>query len=82
MSDVQLQAFLEKVQTDLNPLEKLKTAPDPASVVKITKEAGYNFSAENFNNLSVEISDKELESASGGQLKVNTWGTVDTRWKL
>ena len=46
MSDVQLQAFLEKVQTDLNPLEKLKTAPDPASVVKITKEAGYNFSAE------------------------------------
>ena len=83
MSDEQLQAFLENAKNDQTLLEKLKTAPDPASVIEIAKDAGYIFSVENLDNLSIEISDDELESASGGQKPgVNTWGTVNTIWKF
>jgi len=68
MSEDQLNAFIEKVKSDTSLQEKLKAATDYDAVLVIAKEAGFSVSADDLRNAqSVDPSDKELESAAGGQ---------------
>ena len=69
MSEEQLNAFLEKVKGDTSLQEKLNGAADADAVVEIAKEAGFSITAEDIQSLqsaTVELSDEELEGASGG----------------
>ena len=64
MSEEQLKAFLEKVKDDTNLQEQLNA--EGADVVAIAKAAGFSISADDLNNAQSEISDEELEGATGG----------------
>ena len=69
MSEEQLNAFLEKVETDTELQDKLNGAADSDAVVEIAKEAGFSITAEDFHSMqsaTVEVSDEELEAAAGG----------------
>ena len=69
MSEEQLKAFLEKVKADTSLQEKLNEAADADAVVEIAKAAGFAITAEDIQSMqsaTVELSDEELEGASGG----------------
>ena len=70
MSEEQLKAFLEKVKADTNIQEKLKAAGSNEAAIEIAKEAGFSINAEDIQSMqssTVELSDEELEGASGGR---------------
>ena len=58
MSEEQLKAFIEKVQSDTSLQEKLKAASNPDAAVSIAKEDLKNFRS--------ELSDAELEGRVHG----------------
>ncbi|KGG27784.1 MULTISPECIES: Nif11-like leader peptide family natural product precursor [unclassified Prochlorococcus] len=64
MSEDQLKAFIAKVQADTSLQEQLKA--EGADVVAIAKAAGFTITTEDLNSQSQDLSDEELESASGG----------------
>ena len=64
MSLEQLKAFLEKVKGNSSLQEKLKAAKSNNEVVSLAKEHGHEFTADKINQLS----DRELESLSGGKI--------------
>ena len=66
MSEEQLKAFLEKVQSDTELQEKLKAATNADEPIIIAKEAGFMISFDDLKSAQSEISDEELEEASGG----------------
>ena len=69
MPEEQLKAFLEKVKADISLQEKLKAAASPEAALQIAKEAGFSITAEDIQSMqsaTVELSDEELEGASGG----------------
>ena len=66
MSEEQLKAFLEKVKGDTNLQEKLNAAADSDAILAIAKEAGFVISADDWNEFQSEVSDEELEAATGG----------------
>ena len=69
MSEEQLKAFLEKVKDDTSLQEQLKVAASPEAAIEIAKEAGFAITAEDIQSMqsaTVELSDEELEGASGG----------------
>ena len=66
MSEEQLKAFLEKVQSDTELQEKLKAATNAHEPIVIAKEAGFKISIDDLKSAQSEISDEELEEASGG----------------
>ena len=69
MSEEQLKAFLEKVKSDTELQDKLKAAASTEAALQIAKEAGFAITAEDIQSVqsqSVELSDEELEGASGG----------------
>ena len=69
MSEEQLKAFLEKVQSDTELQEKLKATASPEAAVEIAKEAGFSITAEDMQSMQSgtgEVSDEELEDAAGG----------------
>ena len=68
MSEEQLKAFLEKVKGDTSLQEKLNGAADADAVVEIAKAAGFAITADDIQTQPVELSDEELEGASGGFL--------------
>ena len=80
MSEEQLKAFLEKLKADTSLQEKLNGAADADAVVEIAKEAGFAITAENIQSMqspTAELSDEELEEASGGQSgcqRARSWG--------
>ena len=80
MSEEQRKAFLEKVKGDTSLQEKLKAAASPEAVMEIAKEAGFSITAEDIQSMqsaTVELSDEELEEASGGQSgcqRARSWG--------
>ena len=78
MSEEQLKAFLEKLKADTSLQEKLNEAADAVAVAEIVKEAGFAITAEDIQSMqSVELSDEELEEASGGQSgcqRARSWG--------
>ena len=65
MSEEQLKAFLEKVQTDTNLQEKLKAAHVDAALA-IAKEAGFSIAADDLKKAQSELSKEELEGMAGG----------------
>ena len=70
MSEEQLNAFLEKVKADTTLQEKLKAAASPDAAVEIAKDAGFAITAEDIQSMqsaTAELSDEELEEASGGR---------------
>ena len=67
MSEEQLKAFLEKIKGDNSLQEKLEAAADSDAVLAIAKEAGFMISAEDLTKAQSEVSDEELEDATGGQ---------------
>ena len=67
MSEEQLNAFLEKVKSDISLQEKLNGAADADAVVAIAKEAGFSLTAEDLKMGLSKVSDAELETAAGGK---------------
>ena len=68
MSEEQLKAFLEKLKADTSLQEKLKAAASPEAALQIAREAGFAITAEDMQSSTIELSDEELEGASGGTL--------------
>ena len=69
MSEEQFKAFLEKVKDDTKLQEKLNGTADADALVEIAKAAGFAITSEDIQSMqseSVELSDEELEGASGG----------------
>jgi len=67
MSEEQLKAFIEKVQSDASLQEQLKAAADANAVAAIAKEAGFSISADDLKNAQpIELSDEELAHVAGG----------------
>ena len=81
MSEEQLNAFLEKVKAETSLQEKLKAAASPEAAIEIAKAAGFLITAEDIQSMqsaTVELSDEELEGASGGTiLQYRPGGTRD-----
>ena len=73
MSDEQLKAFIEKVQSDTSLQEKLKAAADANAVAAIAKEAGFTISADDLTKGQSEIEDAQLEGAAGGGSTAVGW---------
>ena len=75
MPEEQLNAFIEKVKADNSLLEKLKEASSPEAVLEIAKHAGFSITAEDIQSVqskSGEVSDGELEGATGGRARIGT----------
>ena len=66
MSEEQLKAFWETIQSDPALQEKLQGVTDPGTIVDIAKEAGFTISAEELKQETLELSDEQLDGASGG----------------
>ena len=83
MTEQHFKAFLEKVQADTTLQEKLKAAKDAEAVTTIAKEEGFNITIDDINNAQVELSEEDLEHASGGKID---WGrgthTITTTGEL
>ena len=76
MSEEQLKAFLEKVKGETSLQEKLKAATTPEAAIEIAKDAGFAITAEDIQSMqsaTVEVSDEELEGASGGRISLTWW---------
>ena len=67
MPEEQLKAFVDKVKGDTSLQEKLNA--EGADPVAIAKQAGFALCPEDVQSmkLSADLSDNELEEASGGQ---------------
>ena len=81
MSEEQLKAFLETVKADTSLQEKLKAAASPEATIEIAKEAGFAITAEDIQSMPLsdeELSDEELEGATGGGKLSGSWAG---RWE-
>ncbi|QNI73599.1 Nif11-like leader peptide family natural product precursor [Synechococcus sp. NOUM97013] len=70
MSEEQLKAFLEAVQSDTGLQEKLKSTQTLEEASAIAKEAGFMLSSQEFQT---GLEDAELEAAAGGGFAENIW---------
>ena len=68
MSESQVIAFLNKIKEDQGLAEKVKVATDSSSLASIAKEAGFDITSAELDQLkaSSTLSEKELETVSGG----------------
>ena len=68
MSEEQLKAFWEAIQSDPALQQKLKGVTDLDAVAEIAKETGFMISAEKLQAAqeTMRLSDEQLESAAGG----------------
>ena len=82
MSEEQLKAFLEKVQGDTSLQEKLNAAADSDAALAIANEAGFSISADDLKKAQSEVSDEELENASGGPCRSSQMITIGIRLTL
>ncbi len=75
MSEEQLKAFWEAIQSDQALQQKLQGVNDPGAIVDIAKEAGFTISAEELQSAQVELSDEQLDGAAGGPLcgVISSW---------
>ena len=71
MSEEQLKAFWEAIQSDQALQQKLQGVNDPGAIVDIAKEAGFTISAEEVQTAQVELSDEQLDGAAGGRQYCN-----------
>ena len=72
MSEEQLSALLAKLKEDAGLQEKFKSVADLDALVSMAKEAGFDVSKADWLKFqaqqTLELSDEELESVSGGFL--------------
>ena len=67
MSEEQLKAFWEAVQSDTSLQEKLRAAKtDADSIASIAKEAGFKITAEEVEEAQAQLSDEQLDAVAGG----------------
>ena len=71
MSDEQLKAFWDAIQSDSALQQKLQGVTDPAAIVDIGKEAGFLVSIDEVQKAqaelsNVELSDEDLDNVAGG----------------
>ena len=66
MSEEQLKAFWEVIESDPELQQKLSGVTDLDAVVEIAKGAGFTLSTQELKNAQSEIQDDELKSAAGG----------------
>ena len=66
MSEEQLKAFWEAIQTDPSLQAKLRATTDADSIASIAKEAGFEIRAEEIKRAQSELSDEQLDGVSGG----------------
>ena len=67
MSEEQLKAFWEVIESDPELQQKLSGVTDLDAVVEIAKDAGFTFSTEELQKAQAERSeDEELRGAAGG----------------
>ena len=79
MSEEQLKAFLEKVQSDNELQEKLKEASTPEAAIEIANAAGFSITADDIQSMQSEPpGDEELEGSAGGQC-LGTCGGSESR---
>ena len=71
MSEEQIKAFWEAIQSDQALQQKLQGVNDPGAIVDIAKEAGFTISAEEVQTAQVELSDEQLDGAAGGRQYCN-----------
>ena len=71
MSEEQIKAFWEAIQSDQALQQKLQGVSDPGAIVDIAKEAGFTISAEELQSAQVELSDEQLDGAAGGRQYCN-----------
>ena len=64
MSQEQFKAFTAKVQEDSSLQEQLKA--EGADVIAIAKAAGFTIKQQDLHAAASELSDEDLEAASGG----------------
>ena len=74
MSEEQLKAFIAKVQGDTSLQEQLKA--EGADVVAIAKAAGFTIKQQDLHAAASELSDEDLEAASGGGGFTASWECV------
>ena len=72
MSEEQLKAFWEAIQSDTGLQQKLQGVTEPVAIAAIAKEAGFSISAEEIKKAHselelVELTDEQLASVAGGQ---------------
>ena len=82
MSEEQLKAFLDKVQGDTSLQVKLNAAADSDAALAIANEAGFSISADDLKKAQSEVSDEELENASGGPCRSSQMITIGIRLTL
>ena len=69
MSEEQLAALLAKLKDDAGLQEKLKGAADLDAAVALVKKAGFDVRKADLDFLeTLELSDRELEGVSGGEV--------------
>ena len=66
MSEEQLKAFWEATQADSALQQKLQWVTDLGAIVDIAKEAGFTISVEELEQAQKELSDEQLDGATGG----------------
>ncbi len=76
MSDVQLSAFLAKVANDAGLQQALMGAETTEEVEAIAKAEGFVVAVESWSKAQLDLSDRELEDAAGGDTTVSR-GYID-----
>ena len=66
MSEEQLKAFWDAIQADSALQQKLQGVTDLGAIVDIAKEAGFTISVEELEQAQKELSDEQLDGATGG----------------
>ncbi|SMC33230.1 Nif11-like leader peptide family natural product precursor [Sporomusa malonica] len=66
MSIESAKAFAETMKTDQEFANKINKFKNLEEAKEFIKEAGFDFTLEEFNELSKELMDNELESVTGG----------------
>ena len=66
MSEEQLKAFWEAIQTDPSLQEKLRASTDADSIASIAKEAGFEITADEVKEAQSKLSDEQLDGVAGG----------------
>ncbi len=82
MSEDEAKAFIERVQKDKELQEKLKSADSEEKFFAVAKEAGLDFTKEEWLSVAPkkaggELSEQQLETASGGDGPMESEGWLD-----
>ncbi|MFC1680062.1 Nif11-like leader peptide family natural product precursor [Elusimicrobiota bacterium] len=66
MSIESAKAFIEKMKTDPALSQRIAACKDTAARVALAKAEGFDFTPEEINTVSMELSPEDLEHVSGG----------------